>query len=75
MMCGCLQDITALLLSRSSVPIVGLWNCRTKVQNIDNNIDYQMYLPLSLFSLSSCLLPRIRRTCIEPIKITSVIVE
>ena len=73
MMCGCLQDITALLLSRSSVPIVGLWNCRTKVQNIDNNIDYQMYLPLSLFSLGGCLLPRIRRTCIEPIEITSVI--
>ena len=43
MMCGCLQDITALLLSRSSVPIVGLWNCRAKVQIIDNNIEYQMY--------------------------------
>ena len=28
MMCGCLEDITALLLSRSSVPIIGLWNCR-----------------------------------------------
>ena len=42
------------------------------MQRIDNDINYQMYLPLSLFSLGSCLLPRIRRTCIEPIKITSV---
>ena len=45
MMCGCLQDITALLLSRSSVPIVGVKNCGAKVHKIDNidNIDYQMY--------------------------------
>ena len=40
MMCGCLEDITALLLSRSSVPIIGLWNCRQgKDANNYNNID------------------------------------